>query len=149
MDACWQQRLCLWYWSYILSSIITIIPFSYFFLFIREVISLIFFSLFWTFMHEKFFYDQSHHFQLERCQLSIFLAYCCPFSFLHKLSSIQSVLSFIHNYLYTLCLLYNHTSCCPIIWYVYSDSFIVVLFVSLPCHQHNTFSMLYGHGIPF
>ena len=51
-----------------------------FFLFIREVISLTF-SLFWTFMHEKLFYDQSHHFQLEYRQQSIFLAYCCPFSF--------------------------------------------------------------------
>ena len=80
MDACWQQRLCLWYWSYILSSIIIIIPFSYFFLFIREVISLTL-SLFWNFMHEKLFYDQSHHFQLEYRQQSIFLAYCCPFSF--------------------------------------------------------------------
>ena len=51
-----------------------------FFLFTREVISLTF-SLFWTFMHEKLFYDQSHHFQLEYRQQSIFLAYCCPFSF--------------------------------------------------------------------
>ena len=38
-----------------------------FFLFIREVISLTF-SLFWTFMHEKLFYDQSHHFQLAYYQ---------------------------------------------------------------------------------
>ncbi len=35
----------------------------------------------WTFMHEKLFYDQSHHFQLEYRQHNIFLAYCCPFSF--------------------------------------------------------------------
>ena len=41
--------------------------FLFFFLFIREVISLTF-SLFWTFMHEKLFYDQSHHFQLAYYQ---------------------------------------------------------------------------------
>ena len=69
----------------------------------------------WTFMHEKLFYDQSHHFQLEYRQQSIFLAYCCPFLFLRKLSSIQSILSLIHNYLYTLCSQYNHNFHRPII----------------------------------
>ena len=54
-------------------------------------------------------------FQLEYHQQSIFLAYCCPFSLFRNLSSIQSVLSLIHNYLYTLCSHYNHNSRCPII----------------------------------
>ena len=61
------------------------------------------------------FSDQSHHFQLEYHQQSIFLAYCCYFSFLHHLSSIQSIISLIHNYLYKLCSHYNHNSHCPII----------------------------------
>ena len=69
----------------------------------------------WTFMHEKLFYDQSHHFQLEYRQQSIFLAYCRPFFVLYKLSSIQSVLSLIHNYLYTLCSQHNHNFHRPII----------------------------------
>ena len=34
-------------------------------------------------------------------------------------------------------------------WYVYSASFTAILFIPLPCHQHNTSHMLYGHGIPF
>jgi len=32
---------------------------------------------------------------------------------------------------------------------VYSASFTAILFIPLPCHQHNTSHMLYGHGIPF
>ena len=113
MDACWQQRLCLWYWSYIFLSIIIMIPFSYF-LFIREVISLIFFP-FLNLYAWKFIFDQSHHFQLEYHHQSIFLTYCCPFSFSHNLSLIQSILYFIHSYLYTLCSHYNHNSRSPII----------------------------------
>ena len=99
-------------------------------LFIGEVISLIF-SLFWTFTHEKLFSDQWHHFQLEYHQESIVLAYCCPFSFSHNLSSIQSVLSHIHNYLYTLFSHYNHNSRHPII--DMCTMFNLLLYYSFPC----------------
>ena len=60
------------------------------------------FSLFWTFTHEKFFFDQSHHFQLEYCQKNIFLAYCCPFIFCityhqYKASYLLFITLFTHS----------------------------------------------------
>ena len=32
---------------------------------------------------------------------------------------------------------------------MYSASFTAILFIPLPCSQHNTSHTLYGHGIPF
>ena len=86
-------------------------------------------------MHEKLFSDQSHHFQLEYRQQSIFLTYCCHFLFFyffsHNLSSIQSILSLIHNYLYTLCSHYNHNSHRPII--DMCTLLHLLLYCSFPC----------------
>jgi len=67
-------------------------------------------------MHEKLFSDQSHHFSTRIPSAKhIFGILLSFFFFSHNLSSIQSILSFIHNYLYTLCSHYNHNSHRPII----------------------------------
>ena len=132
MDACWQQRLCLWYWSYILSSIIIIIPFSYFiFLFIREVISLIF-PVLNLYAWEIFLWSITS-FSARMLSVKHLFSILLSFFVLHKLSSIQSVLSLIHNYPYTLCFHYNHNSRCPII-----DLCTLLLYCSFPCLAIST-----------
>ena len=113
MDACWQQRLCLWYWSYIFSSIIIIIPFSYFSFYQRSYFLNLFLVLnlyaweivLWSIT------SFSARIPSAKYLFSILLS----FFILYKLSSIQSVLSLIHNYLYTLCSQHNHNFHRPII----------------------------------
>ena len=115
MDACWQQRLCLWYWSYILSSIITIIPFSYFlFLFYQRSYLINFFPVLNLYAWEIVLWSITS-FSARMLSVKHLFSILLSFFVLHKLSSIQSVLSLIHNYLYTLCSHYNHNSRCPII----------------------------------
>ena len=145
MDACWQQRLCLSYWSYIFLSIIIIIPF-FLFSFYQRSYFLNFFPV-WTFMHEKLFYDQSHHFQLEYRQQSIFLAYCCPFSFCinyhqSKASYLLFITIFTHFAL-------NITILFIVLSLISVLCFTDILFIPLPCRPHHPSHMFYGYGTHF
>ena len=93
-------------------------------------------------MHEKLFYDQSHHFQLECCQSSIFLAYCCPFSFcINYHQSKASYLLFIT--------IFTHSALIIIITLVVLSLICVLCFIhcyivhslALPSAQHLSYAL--------
>ena len=99
-------------------------------------------------MHGRLFYDHSHHFQLEYRQQSIFLAYCCPFSFsINYHQSKASYLLFITiftHFALNITIIFTVLSLISVLC-----SLTDILFIPLPCRQHHPFHMLYGYGTHF